>query len=125
MSDSSRDYLGRCRFHSPAPSGNRLWRFGEARRATFWRHSKLCIIEPAAIGLRAVANTMPRWRGHEDHNKDFQTHAICGIATVRKRRINPGAGQPEAFGLETGSKPEVDDILKRRAQPGAKSSANK
>jgi hypothetical protein len=44
------------------PSGNRLWRFGEARRATFWRHSKLCIIEPAAIGLRAVASTMPRWR---------------------------------------------------------------
>ena len=54
-----------------------------------------------------------------------RTHAICGIATVRKRRIKPGAGQPEAFGSETGSKPEVDDILKRRAQPGVKWSANK
>jgi Histidine phosphatase superfamily (branch 1) len=56
MLDSSRDCLGRCRFHSPAPSSNRLWRFGEARRATFWRHRKFCIIEPAAIGLRAVAD---------------------------------------------------------------------
>jgi len=29
---------------------------------TCWRHSKLCIIEPGATGLRAVANTMPRWK---------------------------------------------------------------
>jgi hypothetical protein len=94
----------------------------QTRRATFWRHRKPCIIEPAAIGLRAMAITMPRWRGHEHDNKDFQTHAICGIATVR---TPPGAGQPEAFGSETGSKPEVDDILKRRAQPGVEWSANR
>ena len=50
---------------------------------------------------------------------------IPGIKVDTKRRINPGAGQPEAFELETGSKPDVDDILKRRAQTRAKSSANK
>ena len=25
----------------------------------------ICIIEPGATGPRAVANTMPRWKGHE------------------------------------------------------------
>src|ERR1035437_8974917 len=65
MSDSSRERLGRWRFRLPAPSSNRLWRFGKARRPTFWRHSKLWFIEPDATGLRAVANTMPRWKGHE------------------------------------------------------------
>ena len=54
--------LGRWRFRLPAPSSNRPWRFGKARRPTCWRHSKLCIIEPGAIGPRAVANTMPRWK---------------------------------------------------------------
>ena len=77
----SRDCPGRWRFHSPAPSSNRLWRFGEARKATCRRHSKLCIIEPAATGLRAVANTMPRWKGYEHHNKHSQTHEIFAIAT--------------------------------------------
>jgi len=87
------------------------------RRATFWRHSKLCIIEPAAIGLRAVGNTMPRWRGYEHHNKHSQTHEIFAIATVRRRRIEPRA--------ETGSKTKVDDGLKHLAQPGVKWGANK
>ena len=87
------------------------------RRPTCWRHSKLCIIEPAAIGLRAVANTMPRWRGYEHHNKHSQTHEIFAIATVRRRRIEPRA--------ETGSKTKVDDGLKRLAQPGVKWGANK
>ena len=62
--------LGRWRFRLPAPSSNRLWRSGKARRPTCWRHSKLCFIEPGAIGLRAVANTMPRWRGYEPDAAD-------------------------------------------------------
>ena len=41
---------------------HRLWRFGKARRPMCWRHSKLCVIEPSAIGLRAVAQTMPQWK---------------------------------------------------------------
>src|ERR1035437_4591249 len=69
MLDSSRDGLGRWRFRLPAPSSNRLWRFGKARRPTCWRHSKLWFIEPGATGLRAVANTMPRWKEHEHDNK--------------------------------------------------------
>jgi hypothetical protein len=31
-------------------------------RPTCRRHSKLCIIEPVATGLRAVANTMQPWK---------------------------------------------------------------
>src|ERR1035441_5249702 len=65
MFDSSRDCLGRWRFHLRAPSSNRLWRFGKATRRTRQRHSKLCIIEPGATGLRGVANTMLRWKEHE------------------------------------------------------------
>src|ERR1035437_2302526 len=65
MSDSRRDCLGRWRFRLRAPSSNRLWRFGKATRRTRQRHSKLCIIEPGATGLRGVANTRPRWKGHE------------------------------------------------------------
>jgi len=34
-----------------------------------WRHRKLCIIAPSATKLRAVANTMPRWKGHEQGSK--------------------------------------------------------
>lgn len=60
---SSRNCLGRWRFRLPAPPSNRLWRFGKARRPTCWSHSKLCIIEPSATRLRAVASTMPRWKG--------------------------------------------------------------
>ena len=59
--DECRDGLGRWRFRLPAPSSNRRWRFGEASRPTCRRHSKLSIIEPSATGLRAVANTTPRW----------------------------------------------------------------
>ena len=66
----SRDSLGRWRFRSPAPFSSRHWRFGKARRPMCWRHRKLCIIEPGATGLRAVANTMPRWKGHEHDKKD-------------------------------------------------------
>src|ERR1035438_1779595 len=69
MSDSSRDCPGRWRFRLPAPSSNRLWRFGKARRLTCWRPSKLWFIEPGATGRRAVANIMPRWKGHEHENQ--------------------------------------------------------
>src|ERR1035437_1703960 len=65
MSDSRRDCLGRWRFRLPAPSSNRLWRFGKATMPTRQQHSKLCIIEPCATGLRGVANTRPRWKEHE------------------------------------------------------------
>jgi hypothetical protein len=67
--DESRDCLGRWRFRLPAPYSNRPWRFGKARRPTYWRHSKLCIIGPGVTGLRAVANTMPGWKGHEHDSK--------------------------------------------------------
>src|ERR1017187_5505421 len=69
MLDSSRDCPGRWRFRLPAPSSNRLWRFGKARSPTCWRHSKLWFIEPGATGLRAAANTLPRWKGPEHDNK--------------------------------------------------------
>jgi len=36
-----------------------IWRGEEA---TVVAHSKRCIIEPGATGLRGVANTMPRWK---------------------------------------------------------------
>ncbi len=58
----SRACLGRWRFRLPAPSSNRLWRFGTASRRTCRRHSKRSIIEPSATGLRAGANTTPRRR---------------------------------------------------------------
>ena len=38
------------------------------------RHSKLYLIEPGATGLRAVANTLPRLKGHEHDNKYPATH---------------------------------------------------
>ena len=60
--DESRDCLGRWRFRLPAPSSNRLWRFGKATIPTRCRRSERCIIEQAATGLRAVANTVPRWK---------------------------------------------------------------
>jgi hypothetical protein len=47
---------------------------------TCWRHSRLCIIEPGATGLRAVANTVPRWKGHEHDDKYPIHHENCGIA---------------------------------------------
>ena len=60
--DSSRGCLGRWRFRLPAPSSNRLWRFGTARRPTCRRRSKRSLIEPGATGLPVVARTMPQWR---------------------------------------------------------------
>ena len=42
----------------------------QGRKPTCWPHSKLCIIEPGATGLRDVANTKPRWKGHEHDNID-------------------------------------------------------
>ena len=42
-----------------------------------WLHSKLCIIEPSATRLRAVANTMPRWKGEEHDNKSPATRETC------------------------------------------------
>ena len=53
-----------------AGSGD-LARRGGPRR---WRHSKLCIIEPRATGPRAVANTTPRWKGHEHDAEYPATH---------------------------------------------------
>jgi hypothetical protein len=52
-------------FRLPAPSSNRLWRFGMARMQTCCRRSELCIIEPGATWQRAVVNTAPPWKGHE------------------------------------------------------------
>ena len=78
--DECRDGLGRWRFRLPAPSSNRPWRFGKAGKPTCWRHSKLCIIEPTATGLPAVANTMPRWKGHKHDNKYPPTHETCAKA---------------------------------------------
>jgi hypothetical protein len=43
------------------------------------RNRKLCIIDPGATRLCAVANTMPRWKGQEHDNKDPAIHEICGI----------------------------------------------
>ena len=54
----------------------------QGRRPTCRRHSKLCIIEPGATGLRAVANTMPRWKGHEH-------------AQLKKSRQQSKVDQPE------------------------------
>jgi hypothetical protein len=82
--DECRDGLGRWRFRLPAPSSNRLWRFGKARKPTCRRHSKLCIIEPGATGRRAVANTMPPWKRHEHDNKYPATHETCGIAKTER-----------------------------------------
>jgi hypothetical protein len=69
-------------------------------------HGEECRVLAAqqALYRRASCNRAARRgeynaaRGHEHHTKDFQTLAICGIATVRRRRIKPGAGQPEAIG---------------------------
>src|SRR5580704_4587642 len=65
MSGSSRDCHGRWRFRSTAPSCNRLWKSGEAKRATCLRRSKPCIIKPNATALHGVASSMPRWKGHQ------------------------------------------------------------
>jgi len=46
------------RSSDPAPGPGDLG--GE--EATDWRRSKLCIIGPSATGLRAAANTVPRWK---------------------------------------------------------------
>lgn len=52
-----------------------------------WRHSKLCIIEPGATKLRAVANTLPRWKGHEHGNR--QTHARAPLPhPTRRNRVD-------------------------------------
>jgi fructose-bisphosphate aldolase class I len=51
-----------------------IWR---ARRPTCWRHSKLCIIEPGATGLRAAANTMPRW-------KEIERSLQCPFTSMKK-----------------------------------------
>lgn len=45
-----------------------------------WRHSKFSIIEPDAIGLRAVANTILRWIRIWGDTKDPATHETRGIA---------------------------------------------
>ena len=42
-----------------------------------WRRSRLCLIEPGATGLRAVANTTPRWKPACD--KYPATHETSGI----------------------------------------------
>src|ERR1035437_3863227 len=65
MIDSNRGRLGTWHFRLPAPSSSRPWRSGKGRGPTCQRHSKLCIIEPGAIGLRGVANTRLRWKEHE------------------------------------------------------------
>jgi fructose-bisphosphate aldolase, class I len=56
--NSSRACPGRWRFRLPAPSSNRLWKFGEGRMPTSQRHNRLCFIVPNATGRRAVANTL-------------------------------------------------------------------
>jgi hypothetical protein len=38
-------------FSLPAPSSNRLWRFGKPRRPTCWGHSKPYIVELGATGV--------------------------------------------------------------------------
>jgi hypothetical protein len=80
--DEAPDCRGRRRFRLPALPSSRLKRFGKARRRTSRRRSKLCIIEPTATGLRAGANTLPRWKAHENDNKHPVTHETCGMATL-------------------------------------------
>jgi hypothetical protein len=58
-------------------------------RPTCRRHSKLCIIEPVAIGLRAVANTMQRWKEHKYdkifHKATQNIYLLWNLVFVGKR----------------------------------------
>ena len=79
-------------------------------RPTCWRHSKLCIIGPGATGLRAVANTIPQWKGHERDNRYPATHETCGIAKAEKISImKPHVDQPKA----PKSRPAQDEVAKK------------
>ena len=56
------------------------------------------IIEPGATGLRAAANTMPRWKGHEHGNKHPATHQTRGMAGPRSPLPEgPGVASSEAL----------------------------
>src|ERR1017187_8423975 len=87
MLDSSRDGPGR-------------WRFGKARRPTCWRHSKPCFIAQVATGPRAVANTMPRWKGPEHDNKYLATDpdsAFRDLVSVVREAVSVQNSTVRAF----------------------------
>ncbi|MDR3579605.1 MAG: hypothetical protein P4L44_06565 [Oryzomonas sp.] len=48
-------------------------------RPTCRRHSKLCIIEPVATGLRAVANTMQRRKSINVVAGEFAAAIVFGL----------------------------------------------
>jgi len=53
----------------------------------------------SAIGLRALANTMPRWRDMSI-TTSIPRLTIFADSDSKRRRIKLGAGQPEAFGSD-------------------------
>ena len=73
------DCLGRWRFHLPAPSSNRLWRFGKARKAMCWRHR-------LALRHRARCNRAAR-RGEYDAAME----ADMSMTTEMSRLTAPAA----------------------------------
>lgn len=68
--------------------------------------------ESAERIIHAVANTMPRWNGHQHDNKYPATHETCGIAmTERISNMKPNADHPKAPGSMPGSKAHFFKIL--------------
>jgi hypothetical protein len=62
-------------FHFPAPSSNRLWKFGKAENPTFWPHKKPCFIAPTVTAPRVGANIRPRWNRTKNNRDDFSSRA--------------------------------------------------
>jgi hypothetical protein len=88
------------------------------RRPRCWRHGKLCIIELGATGLRAVANTMPLWKGHERGTRYPATHDTCGMAKTEGIPIvEPDGDQPQALEAKPGAKPNAKGALKSLLLP--------
>jgi hypothetical protein len=46
------------------------------------RRSKLCIIEPGATGLHAVANTRPRWKS-DGLTKEWQHSVTINVSLIK------------------------------------------
>ena len=101
----SRTRLGPWRFHLPAPSSSRRWRFGKATRPTCRQRSKLSFIGPNVIGRHAVANTVPRWnqRGHK-------------ASRIRTRSRNaPTASRASAIHIPGAMRFQLPELSRRRS----------
>ena len=62
-------------------------KFGRARKPTCRPHSKRSFVEKSATGPRVVANTLPRWNRHAEHEKDDDMNSVVPPT-------NPPTGRP-------------------------------